>query len=133
AESTTAFVYDGWNLIEEVSTSSQTASINHYTWGLDLSLSLQGAGGVGGLLSVVCAPFTESGLIGDWLLPIGYVLGAPSTFHYTFDLNGNVSEVLDDTGAVVAHYEYGPFGELLVENYEAGLGTAVASFRFSTK
>jgi len=133
-ESTTAFVYDGWNLIEEISTSSQTASINHYTWGLDLSLSLQGAGGVGGLLSVVCAPFTESGLIGDWLLPIGYVSGpAPSTFYYTFDLNGNVSELLDSTGSIAAHYEYGPFGELLVENYEAGLGTAVASFRFSTK
>ena len=140
-ESTTAFVYDSWNLIEEIATSSQTASINHYTWGLDLSGSLQGAGGVGGLLSVVCAPFTESGLIGDWLLPIGYVPlalsgvegPAPSTFHYTFDLNGNVSELLDATGSIAAHYEYGPFGEMLVESYSAGLGTAVASFRFSTK
>lgn len=140
-DSTTAFVYDGWNLIEEIATSSQTASINHYTWGLDLSLSLQGAGGVGGLLSVVCAPFTESGLIGDWLLPIGYVPPAlsnvegpaPSTFHYTYDLNGNVSEVLDESGSIAAHYEYGPFGEMLVESYSAGLGTAGASFRFSTK
>ncbi len=139
--STTAFVYDGWNLIEEVSTSSQTASINHYTWGLDLSLSLQGAGGVGGLLSVVCAPFTESGLIGDWLLPIGYVPlalsnvegEAPSTFHYTFDLNGNVSEVLDESGSIAAHYEYGPFGELTREFHSSNSHLSLLTFNFSTK
>ncbi|MDD4350538.1 MAG: RHS repeat-associated core domain-containing protein, partial [Opitutales bacterium] len=140
-ESTTAFVYDGWNLIEEVSTSSQTASINHYTWGLDLSGSLQGAGGVGGLLSVVCAPFTESGLIGDWLLPIGYVPlalsgvegPAPSTFHYTFDLNGNVSELLDATGSIAAHYEYGPFGELTHEFISSNSHLSLLTFNFSTK
>jgi len=132
--STTAFVYDGWNLIEEIATSSQTASINHYTWGLDLSGSLQGAGGVGGLLSVVWTPFTESGLIGDWLLPIGYVSGlAPSTFHYTFDLNGNVSEVLDSTGTIAAHYEYGPFGETLVEYFNPDLRSSISDIRFSTK
>ncbi|MDD4347947.1 MAG: RHS repeat-associated core domain-containing protein [Opitutales bacterium] len=137
-ESTTAFVYDGWNLIEEVATSSQTASINHYTWGLDLSGSLQGAGGVGGLLSVVCASFSESGLIGDWLLPIGYVSGpAPSTFYYTFDLNGNVSELLDSTGSIAAHYEYGPFGEMLRETYPSSalseVERSLLTFNFSTK
>ncbi|MBN2235877.1 MAG: hypothetical protein JW706_12065 [Opitutales bacterium] len=51
-ESTTAFVYDGWNLIEEIhSPGAPSESSTFYTWGLDLSLTLQGAGGVGGLLA----------------------------------------------------------------------------------
>ena len=128
-ESTTAFVYDGWNLIEEISTSSQTASINHYTWGLDLSGTLQGAGGVGGLLAL-------SNVEG---------LGQPQTFHYTFDLNGNVSELLDSSGSIAAHYEYGPFGELLRETYPSSalseverpalseVERSLLTFNFSTK
>jgi RHS repeat-associated protein len=116
----TSFVYDGWNLIEEVSTTGagETAT-NHYTWGLDLSGSLHGVGGVGGLLAQ-----THSDSRGS------------QTFHYTYDLNGNVSEVLDDSGAIAAHYEYGPFGEVLVESFDSdsvrrSLGDG--GFRFSTK
>jgi len=44
-----AFTYDAWNLIHETS----TGVTNHYIWGLDLSQSLQGAGGIGGLLCVI--------------------------------------------------------------------------------
>ncbi len=44
-----AFLYDGWNLIAEVD--AQTGElIRTYVWGLDLSGSMQGAGGIGGLL-----------------------------------------------------------------------------------
>ncbi|MEM7393537.1 MAG: hypothetical protein AAF492_14425, partial [Verrucomicrobiota bacterium] len=47
---TTTYLYDGWNLIEEVVTQTGASLTNHYTWGTDLSGSRQGAGGVGGLL-----------------------------------------------------------------------------------
>ena len=112
---TTLVVYDAWNPIAEYLTLDlQTFDLQRsYTWGLDLSGSMQGAGGVGGLLVV-----TDHGSL--------------STDHFfpTYDGNGNVSEYLDDTGAIVAHYEYDPFGRIVVES-----GSQAADFahRFSTK
>jgi RHS repeat-associated protein len=111
---TTLVAYDGWNPIAEWSADLQSATLTKtYTWGMDLSGSMQGAGGVGGLLAVTKHQ-------------------AQSTTHYypTFDGNGNVSEYLDNTGAIVAHYEYDPFGRILVHS-----GTQFAEFahRFSTK
>ncbi len=108
--SDTAFLYDGWNLVAEYDLTNlygPTLTAAN-TWGIDLSDSPQGAGGVGGLLAR-----NMSGQI----------------YAYTYDGNGNVSELLDPTG-VVAHYEYGPFGQPL----SAG-GTMAAQnpFRFSTK
>ena len=48
------WLYDGWNMIVEFTSSSETSTLltrhNTLTWGLDLSDTLQGAGGVGGLL-----------------------------------------------------------------------------------
>lgn len=107
------FIYDGWNVVAIYdATSSLLASsslLRAYTWGLDLSGSLQGAGGVGGLL----AAKDDSNL-----------------YHYTYDANGNVSEVLNSSGAVAAHYEYTPFGD----TYSASGSYADANeFRFSTK
>ena len=46
------FLYDGWNVIREVKCQNSGVSTNYYTWGLDLSGTMQGAGGVGGLLAV---------------------------------------------------------------------------------
>ena len=57
----------------DVATDSNTVA-KTYTWGLDLSGSLQGAGGVGGLLSV-----TEYNATGN------------DTYYPTYDANGNVS------------------------------------------
>jgi len=48
--SSTTFIYDGWNLVAE-KTSNPSPVTNYYIWGLDLSGSLQGAGGIGGLLA----------------------------------------------------------------------------------
>jgi RHS repeat-associated protein len=119
-ESTTAFVYDGWNLISEISNlPSQIQSSKNYVWGIDLSGSLQGAGGVGGLLAQ-----THSDSSGT------------RTFHYLYDLNGNISEVLDGSGTIAAHYEYGPFGEVLREAYqslEVRRSLGEGGFTFSTK
>lgn len=101
----TTFLWDGWNVIREAST-SQT---NSYVWGLDLSGSLQGAGGVGGLVSA-----SLSG----------------TNVYYACDGNGNVSDLVDTSGNVVAHYEYDSFGNPLV-----GTGVAANSnpWRFSSK
>jgi RHS repeat-associated protein len=76
---------------------------------MDLSGTMQGAGGVGGLLAV-----TDS----------------TGTYYPTYDGNGNVSEYLDSTGAVVAHYEYDPFGKITVAT---GPKANDFAHRFSTK
>lgn len=46
--SVTKFVWDGWNLTAELD--GEDEIVRTYAWGLDLSNSEQGAGGVGGLL-----------------------------------------------------------------------------------
>jgi RHS repeat-associated protein len=88
---TNVYVYDGWNLIGVLT--PQSAVVASMMWGLDLSGSLQGAGGVGGLLA--------ENLAGN---------GAQFV---VYDGAGNVSALVSATnGAVTATYEYGPFGEL---------------------
>jgi len=115
---TNLFIYDGWNLIAEIqnSRSSSVPSTNFYVWGLDLSGSLQGAGGIGGLASAVLdGPSTNS------------------TVFYAYDANGNVSDVINgDTGAIAAHYEYSPFGETVVQAGDAQV-LALNPYAFSTK
>jgi len=108
---TRTFLYDGWNMVREdvdADGAGPGAPVaKHSVWGLDLSQSMQGAGGIGGLIAVV----DES--------------GAASLF--AFDGNGNVSEVV--TGGVVdAHYEYDAFG-----NVVPGTGGGANPWQFSTK
>jgi RHS repeat-associated protein len=108
---TLATIYDGWNPIAEYSGTPATGySLQaSYSWGLDLSGSMQGAGGVGGLLSVT---------------------STAGTYYPTYDGNGNVSEYLDAAGAIAAHYEYDAFGNIIFSS-----GPSASSFRhrFSTK
>ena len=107
---TTLYVYDGWNCIAEYTIQDSTFKIQKsYLWGLDLSRTLQGAGGVGGLLAAT--------------------LGS-TTYYPTFDGNGNVSEYLTVAGVVAAHFEYDPFGNTLPTS--SG-NTALFNYRFSTK
>jgi RHS repeat-associated protein len=84
-------------------------------WGSDLSGSMQGAGGVGGMLSE-SSPITSN--------PITFNSSYP-----TYDGNGNVSEYLDSTGQVTAHYEYDPFGNTVVNTDTSNQ----FAYRFSTK
>jgi len=116
----TQYLYDGWNRIAEynVTTVTDPTAVTTYTltktflWGLDLSGTLQGAGGVGGLLSIQ----TSS-----------------ASFYPTYDGNGNVSEYIDNSGVQSAHFEYDPFGNLTVLT-ESSLGSAAQfAYRFSTK
>ncbi len=107
--STAVFLYDGWNLVRELITHDSSLSTHSYVWGLDLSGSLQSAGGVGGLLARVD------------------VTGAA---YYKYDANGNVSELVAADGSIAAHYEYNPFGNL---NAKSGILADAIPFRFSTK
>lgn len=104
------FIYDGWNLVAVLDAASSNALLRTYTWGTDLSGSLQGAGGVGGLLSA-----KDGG----------------SVYHYTYDANGNVSEVLNSSGGgIAAHYEYDAFGNTVASS---GTYATTNPYRFSTK
>jgi RHS repeat-associated protein len=80
-----------------------------HIWGLDLSNTVQEAGGVGGLLSVKEGETAK---------------------YYTFDGNGNVSELLEATGNVQAHYEYDPFGNT---DSTTGAWANTNAWRFSSK
>jgi hypothetical protein len=106
---TALFVYDGWNLIEELnSAGTVTAS---YVHGLDLSQSLQGAGGIGGILSRIDH-------------------GANKSHIYFYDANGNVGQLVDAAdGSVAAAYEYAPFGGLISA---MGSYADINPFRFSS-
>jgi RHS repeat-associated protein len=107
-QSTTKFVYDGWNLVAELDGNNNL--IRSYLWGQDLSGTLQGAGGIGGLILI--------GEAGNSYLP-GY------------DGSGNVIALTKvSTGALAASYEYSSFGEKLAET---GEHAELNRFRFSTK
>ena len=90
------------------------AVVRSYVWGLDLSETLDGAGGVGGLLWVRMASGPASG-----------------THFATYDGNGNVWQLVSaSTGTATARYEYGPFGEPL---RTTGPMVKENPFRFSAK
>ncbi len=106
--STTLYVYDGWNLIQELDGTG--AVQKSYAWGLDLSQSIQGAGGVGGLLAMT---------------------DGTDTYLYCYDANGNVGQMVDaDNGSLVANYQYDPFGKTI---FSSGVMKEANPFRFSTK
>ncbi len=114
ATATNTFLYDGWLLVREQSASGGNLTTNSYLWGLDLSGSLQGAGGVGGLL---CRIEGRD--------------GSPSRPLFSFsDANGNVTGLVDTNGSIAAHYEYDPYGNLLAQS---GDGAAANPFLFSSK
>ena len=97
-------------MAELVTPGSGTETVTTYVRGLDLSQRVQGAGGIGGLL------LQDTGT---------------KTRLYTYEANGNVGQLVDGTtGAVVAHYEYDPFGTTLTAS---GTAAAANPFRFSTK
>ena len=97
-----SYLWDGYNIVSEKLTNSGTNELtNFYTWGLDLSGSLQGAGGVGGLLAVTCVPSGASNVL-------------PLTSYPSCDANGNITEYISANGSIVAHREYSAFGETTV-------------------
>ena len=101
-----------YQVTDQATASDKTNSlVRAYTWGLDASGSMQGAGGVGGLLMVNA--------------------GSSGVHFPAYDLNGNVMGLVNATnGMISAKYEYGPFGEVFCA---VGDMAKVNPFQFSTK
>jgi RHS repeat-associated protein len=112
--------WTGWTLLtREVMQGSTTLDTFRYIWGPDLSTTLEGAGGVGGLLAIEHAPGNST----TW--DIRYV-------HY--DANGNVIALTDGSGSTSARYRYSPFGELIASEDLDNSGWNNRNIhRFSTK
>jgi RHS repeat-associated protein len=103
------YAYDGWNSMAILD--HQCSILYSFTWGLDLSGTMQGAGGVGGLLAITDA--------------------STGSHFCAYDGNGNVTALVKADGSgLTAQYEYGPFGELL---RATGPMAKANPFRFSTK
>ena len=110
-EYTDNYAYDGWNCVAVLN--SSLSLVNSFLWGTDLSGSMQGAGGVGGLVQVT------------------YYGSSPTNGFVAYDGNGNVVALVNAAdGSTLSLYEYGPFGELL---RATGPLAKLNPFRFSTK
>ncbi len=96
---------------QSTTSAGNNALVRSYTWGLDASGSMQGAGGVGGLLMVNA--------------------GSGGVHFPAYDLNGNVIGLVNAAnGNISAKYEYGTFGEVFSS---VGDMAKVNPFGFSTK
>ena len=111
--SETHYIYDGMRVIQERDTNN--VPLVSYTRGTDLSGSLEGAGGIGGLLAR-----SEGYSAGNWT----------SHAFYHADGNGNVMYLVNSSQTLAASYRYDPFG-----NTTASSGTLAAAnvYRFSSK
>jgi RHS repeat-associated protein len=108
-----SYVYDGFRVIQERDLfNNPTVS---YTRGNDLSGSLEGAGGIGGLL----ARSTPAGFSG----PAGHN-------YYFADGNGNITYMLDNGQSMVAKYRYDAFGNTVSKS---GALADANVYRFSSK
>jgi RHS repeat-associated protein len=109
------FVYDG-NLVVQERNAANLPQVT-YTRGNDLSGSLQGAGGIGGLLA---RTDNTKLMAGDPL----------ASAYYHCDGNGNVTCLVSPYQEIAAKYLYDPFGNTL-----AMYGTLATAntYRFSSK
>ncbi|WP_411845739.1 RHS repeat-associated core domain-containing protein [Roseibacillus persicicus] len=113
----TRFLFNGWNCIAEFESlsSGETSAFSRkriYTWGLDNSGSLDGAGGVGGICSVVEEDDSSNPLF------------------YINDGNGSIVAIYDINNSLRSSYEYGPYGELI---FSQGNYSVINSILFSGK
>jgi RHS repeat-associated protein len=107
--STVRYVYDGNVVVQEQD--QNNASKVSYTRGRDLSGTMQGAGGIGGLLA------RSDNSAGTYAC-------------YFADGNGNITCMTDTNQAVVAGYLYDPYGRILSQS---GPLAAANLYRFSSK
>lgn len=105
----TRYVWLGMSVLQE--RDANNAVKVTYTRGLDLSGTMEGAGGIGGLLA------REDAALGD-------------ASYFFSDGNGNVSSLIDSAGSIKAKYRYDSFGNLLSKN---GPLADVNLIRFSGK
>ena len=114
---TNRYVWDGQILLAVLDHTNGV--VVSFLRGIDLSGSLQGAGGVGGVLAVKVGTSAQCGAM-------------TNTSHFTcYDGNGNVTALMDAaTGEESARYERGPFAERL---RETGPMAKLNPIRFSTQ
>jgi len=107
------YIYDGMLVVQERNGPGGVALVG-YTRGLDLSGSLQGAGGIGGLLARTQHTGTDAG-----------------TGYYHSDGNGNVTAILaPDGNSLLAAYLFDPYGRTL---QSSGVWAVANAYRFSSK
>ena len=125
-EGVTKFIWSGWLLLAE--TNEENKITRSYVWGRDLSGSVGGAGGIGGLLAVQHHN-TTTGVVEHT-----YWVGA--------DERGDTQRLVEADGSqpkVVAAFEYGPHGEVLAVDAAPGVNldisnpTSLCPFLHSTK
>lgn len=109
-----AYSSANWHLLAEYDGLNGNAVIRAYSWGLDLSRTTTGAGGVGGLLAVRDT-------------------STSATYLPSYDANGNVFAMVNQSsGALAATYEYSAFGETVRASGTSSFADK-NPFRFSTK
>lgn len=126
------FVYDGWNLISEVEYNAQARDypasgdivpsraylLRSYVWGPDVSGTMTGAGGVGGLLMMTRHEHGLNAAHSNWT---------------TMDLNGNIIGLMSTVNADrCAVYDYDGFGKCIRANEpEADLNSVLFSSKYT--
>lgn len=111
----TRYVYDGMRVIQERNSSNSPTVA--YTRGSDLSGSLEGAGGIGGLLERSHAYQSGSGSF-------------TNHNYYHADSGGNVTYMVNSSQSMVASYRYDPFGNTISSS---GSLASANAYRFSSK
>ena len=109
------YIYDGMRVIQERYYLSEGDPRYRDTRGNDLSGSLEGAGGIGGLLG---RSHGYSG--GNWT----------THNHYHADGNGNVTYLVNSSQGFAAAYRYDPYGRLMAQS---GTLATANLYRFSSK
>jgi RHS repeat-associated protein len=102
------YVWNGWLPWAELDSSNRVQRT--FTWGLDLSATVGGAGGIGGLVGMRT------------------YAGAGTNYYVRTDGKGNVTEIRQSNAVVVATYAYAPFGAVLTNT-----GSYNQPFKFQTK
>jgi RHS repeat-associated protein len=115
-DSESRYIYDGMLLVQE-RTAANRPSVS-YTRGSDLSGTLSGAGGIGGLLArnthnTATSPYSVN-----------------SSAFYHADGGGNVTCLLNQNQSVGARYTYDPYGRILASS---GAVASANQLRFSSK
>ena len=105
SEATHTYFYDGWLLVKEiVANVDESRSVIEYHWGKDLSGTIGGAVGVGGLLYLsISNSSTPNSSTRQLYVP-------------WYDAYGNVMGYWDAQGNVVAEYTYDTFGKLIASS-----------------
>ena len=109
------YIYDG-NLVIQERDVNNLPTVS-YTRGIDLSGSLQGAGGIAGLLART----------DNHLLTINSRY--PQSYYHS-DGNGNVTMLINASQGIAAKYEYDPFGNITLQS---GSLADANTYRFTSK